>query len=113
MLDHSQLFARLAEGHAARLTIVTPNQRLAQRLPDLMAGYLEHLAKPALVVAYGFDVMPPQTREFLARFDWTECAPPPIEGGAVRRVSFPSAKHELEAAANWARARLEAGAKRI
>src|SRR3954468_2840175 len=233
MLDHSQLFARLAEGHAARLTIVTPNQRLAQRLtldfddyqlargltsweaadilpfgafverlwedalyseagerlpllltaaqeqhlwerilaaadllivpqaaaqcreawrllhawripagpgnedalafaqwssayrkqtegeidaarlPDLMAGYLEHLAKPALVVAYGFDVMPPQTREFLARFNWTECAPPPIEGGAVRRVSFPSAKYELEAAANWARARLEAGAKRI
>src|SRR3954471_476288 len=232
MLDHSQLFARLAEGYAARLTIVTPNQRLAQRLtldfddyqlargltsweaadilpfgafverlwedalysdggerlpllltaaqeqylwerilaaadllivpqaaaqcreawrllhawriptgpgnedalafaqwssayrkqtegeidaarlPDLMAGYLEHLAKPALVVAYGFDVMPPQTREFLARFNWTECAPPPIEGGAVRRVSFPSAKHELEAAANWARARLEAGGQR-
>src|SRR5437763_6173770 len=32
MLDHSQLFARLAEGHAARLTVVTPNQRLAHRL---------------------------------------------------------------------------------
>src|ERR671935_3180087 len=32
MLDHSQLFARLAEGHAARITVVTPNQRLAHRL---------------------------------------------------------------------------------
>src|SRR5256885_5747599 len=32
MLDHSQLFARLAEGRSARLTVVTPNQRLAHRL---------------------------------------------------------------------------------
>jgi ATP-dependent helicase/nuclease subunit B len=232
MLDHSQLFARLAEGHAARLTVVTPNQRLAHRLtlefddyqiargltsweaadivtfgafverlwqdalysavggrlpllltpaqeqhlwqriladsnllivpqaaaqcreawrslhawripsgpgnedalafaqwsaayrkatvddtdsarlPDLMAGYLEAVDKPALIVAYGFDVMPPQTREFLAHFEWVECAPPPVEGRAVR-ASFPSAKHELEAAAKWARARLEAGAERI
>src|SRR3954471_8899595 len=232
MLDHSQLFARLAEGHAARLTIVTPNQRLAQRLtldfddyqlargltsweaadilpfgafverlwedalysdagerlpllltaaqeqhlwerilaatdllivpqaaaqcreawrrlhewriptgpgnedalafaqwsdayrkhtegeidaarlPDLMAGYLKTVETPALIVAYGFDVMPPQTREFLGRFEWMDCAPPPIDGRVVR-ASFPSAKHELEAAAKWARARLEAGAKRI
>src|SRR5919198_1595236 len=32
MLQKPQLFARLAEGHAARLTVVTPNQRLARRL---------------------------------------------------------------------------------
>ena len=232
MLDHSQLFARLAEGHAAHLTVVTPNQRLthrltlefddyqtargltsweaadilpfgafverlwqdalysdvgerlpllltpaqeqhlweriladsgllivpqaaaqcreawrllhgwriaggpgnedalafaqwsaayrkatvddidAARLPDLMAGYLDAVKKPALIVAYGFDVMPPQTREFLGHFEWVECAPPPVGGGAVR-ASFPSAKHELEASAKWARKRLEAGAKRI
>src|SRR5580765_2652171 len=213
MLDHSQLFARLAEGHAARITVVTPNQRLAHRLtldfddyqlargltsweaadilpfgafverlwedalysdggerlplllivpqaaaqcreawrllhawripagpgnedalafaqwsaayrkqtegeidaarlPDLMAGRLQDVKKPALVVAYGFDVMPPQTREFLGPYEWTECAPAPIDGPVVR-ASFPSAKHELEAAAKWARARLEAGAKRI
>jgi len=36
----------------------------AARLPDLMAQYLEKLKKPALVVAYGFDVIPPQTQEF-------------------------------------------------
>src|SRR5438067_4712372 len=232
MLDHSQLFARLAEGHAARLTVVTPNQRLAHRLtlefddqqiargltsweaadilpfgafverlwedgfyselgdrlpllltpaqeqhlwerilaesgllivpqaaaqcreawrllhgwripsgpgnedalafaqwsaayrkatvddtdaarlPDLMAGYVDAVNKPALIVAYGFDVMPPQTREFLTHFEWLECAPPPVEGRTVR-ASFPSAKHELEAAAKWARARLEARARRI
>src|SRR5256885_5793983 len=82
------------------------------RLPDLMAGYLEALKKPALIAAYGFDVMPPQTREFLAHFEWLECAPLPVEGCAVR-ASFPPAKHELEAAAEWARGRLEAGAKRI
>src|SRR5437588_1205896 len=236
MLDHSQLFARLAEGHSARLTIVTPNQRLAHsltlefddyqlargltsweaadilpfgafverlwedalyspigemrgselpllltpaqeqhlwerilaasgllivpqaaaqcrdawriihqwrigtgpgnddalafgqwssaykketqgdidaaRLPDLMAGYLDPLKKPALVVAYAFDVMPPQTRGFLENLSWTECAPEPIAGSAARAL-FPSARHELEAAAKWARARLEEGRKRI
>jgi ATP-dependent helicase/nuclease subunit B len=84
----------------------------AARLPDLMAGYLDQLKKPALIVAFAFDVMPPQTREFLAHFDWVECTPEPIAGTAVR-ASFPSAKHELEAAAKWARARLEEGKKRI
>src|SRR5205823_4382704 len=39
-------------------------------------------------------------------------APAPIAGTAVR-ASFPTAKHELEAAAKWARARLEQGKKRI
>src|SRR5690348_1628755 len=84
----------------------------AARLPDLMAGYLDPLKKPALIVAYAHDVMPPQTREFLAHFEWVECAPEPISSTAVR-ASFPSAKHELEAAAKWARARLEEGKKRI
>src|SRR5919205_2751380 len=214
MLDHSQLFARLAEGHAARISVVTPNQRLAHRLtldfddyqiargltsweaadilpfgafverlwedalysdvgeklpllltpaqeqhlwerilassgllivreaaaqcrdawrllhqwripsgpgnedalafqqwsaaykkqtegeidaarlPDLMAPLLPQLKTPALVVAYAFDVMPPQTREFLSHFQSVECAPEPITGSAAR-ASYPSAKHEL------------------
>ncbi|TMH22765.1 MAG: PD-(D/E)XK nuclease family protein, partial [Betaproteobacteria bacterium] len=67
----------------------------AARLPDLMAGYLDQLKKPALIVAYAF-----------------ECAPEPIAGTAAR-AAFPSAKHELEAAAKWARARLEEGKQRI
>ena len=41
----------------------------AARLPDLMAGYLDRLKKPALVVAYGFDVIPPQTQAFLEKFE--------------------------------------------
>src|ERR1700741_4285607 len=32
MLQKSELFARLAEGHKARITVVTPNQRLAHSL---------------------------------------------------------------------------------
>src|SRR5437868_13382823 len=32
MLSQSQLFARLAEGHATRITVVTPNRRLAHSL---------------------------------------------------------------------------------
>jgi hypothetical protein len=32
MLSKAELFARLAEGHAARITVVTPNKRLAQAL---------------------------------------------------------------------------------
>jgi hypothetical protein len=30
MLSKADLFARLAEGHAARITVVTPNKRLSQ-----------------------------------------------------------------------------------
>src|SRR5512138_1777971 len=32
MLSKAELFARLAEGHAARITVVTPNKRLSQAL---------------------------------------------------------------------------------
>src|SRR5512138_1824744 len=32
MLSKAELFARLAAGHAARITVVTPNKRLAQAL---------------------------------------------------------------------------------
>ena len=76
----------------------------AARLPDLMAQHL--VKKPKLVVAYGFDVMPPQTREFLDRLDYQECIPDPVEA-SCSRTSYPSAGHEIEAAAKWARTRLE------
>src|SRR5438067_1365069 len=84
----------------------------AARLPDLMAGHLPQLELPSLLVAYAFDVMPPQTREFLERCEWTPCAPEPV-AGTNAGASFPTAKQELEAAAKWARARLEEGRKRI
>jgi probable DNA repair protein len=82
------------------------------RLPDLMAGYLDKLKKPKLVVAYAFDLMPPQTSEFLNRFELVLCSSDPVESQCCR-TAFPSAKQELEAAAKWARARLEEGKARI
>src|SRR6185436_12308234 len=84
----------------------------AARLPDLMAQQLGSLKKPKLLVAYAFDVMPPQTQEFLGKLDFVQCGPEPLPGACVRS-SFPSAGHEIEAAAKWARARLEEGEKRI
>ena len=84
----------------------------AARLPDLMATHLPSLKKPKLLVAYAFDVMPPQTQEFLARLEFVQCGPEPLAGSCMRSP-FPSAGHEIEAAAKWARARLEEGKKRI
>jgi probable DNA repair protein len=90
----------------------TQGETDAARLPDLMAQHLPQLKLPSLVVAYAFDVMPPQTREFLSHFTTEECAPDPVTS-TTARAAFPSAKHELEAAAKWARARLEEGKQRI
>ena len=82
------------------------------RLPDLMAQHLGSLKTPKLLVAYAFDVLPPQTRELLEKLEFTECKPDRIAASPVR-TSFASARHELEAAAKWARARLEEGKTRI
>jgi ATP-dependent helicase/nuclease subunit B len=84
----------------------------AARLPDLMAQHLGSLKTPKLLVAYAFDVLPPQTQEFLSRFEFTHSAPDETAGSCAR-TSYPSAIQEIEAAAKWARARLEEGKKRI
>ncbi len=64
--------------------------------------------RPQALVAYAFDILPPQTRDFLGP-DVLECRPA-TKNSKNMRTSFASARHELEAAANWARARLEEGA---
>jgi len=86
----------------------------AARLPDVLHKVLPELERPKLVVAYAFDILPPQTREFLAALA-TEVAfsGPGKKSASPKRTSFDSAKHEIEAAARWARARLEAGGRRI
>ncbi|MGQ0544465.1 MAG: PD-(D/E)XK nuclease family protein, partial [Betaproteobacteria bacterium] len=84
----------------------------AARLPDLMLGCLKDLKLPKMVVAYGFDILPPQTREFLEKLSYQECGAEPVEASSLR-ASFASAKLELEAAASWARERLEQGRARI
>lgn len=84
------------------------------RLPDALQRFLPELKRPRFVVAYAFDILPPQTKEFLDALG-TEiafCRPDP-RSATVSRAAFDSAKHEIEAAAQWARARLEAGGKRI
>src|SRR5919109_1028804 len=50
----------------------------AARLPDLMAQHLAKLKTPKLLVAYAFDVTPPQTGEFLSKFELAHCHPAPI-----------------------------------
>jgi len=92
----------------------TSNDLDAARLPDFLHKFLPELKRPKLVVAYAFDILPPQTTEFLDALG-TEiafCRPDP-RSPTVSRAVFDSAKHEIEAAAQWARACLEAGGKRI
>src|SRR5262245_19200692 len=43
----------------------TGNDADTARLPDLLHRFLPELKRPTLVVAYAFDILPPQTREFL------------------------------------------------
>lgn len=91
------------------------------RLPDLAAQWIAP-GKPGVLVAYAFDIVTPQARAF---FDACEargievrsCDPsvfgPPFEAVQPVRVEFAGEREELAAAARWARARLESGAKRI
>src|SRR3989442_2028905 len=84
----------------------------AARLPDLVAGLLDKLKKPKLLVAYAFDLLPPQTAEFLQHFEFVEVKPEAVQGSSFR-TSFASAKEELETAPKSARGRLEEGRARI
>jgi ATP-dependent helicase/nuclease subunit B len=97
---------------AAQYEKKTAGEVDAARLPDLMAAHLDKLKTPKLLVAYAFDMVPPQTREFFQRFQSVSCTPERVTGSCARS-SFPSASQEIEAAAKWARARLEEGRKRI
>src|SRR5688500_424118 len=68
------------------------------RLPDLMAQHLQGLKTPKLLVAYAFDVLPPQTEEFLQKLEFVQSAPEGVTGSSAR-ISYPSATQEIEAAA--------------
>lgn len=65
-----------------------------------------------LLVAYAFDVLPPQARDVLGGSEWVSCAPDRKKARVVR-TSFASPRDEIESAARWARARLEQGRQRI
>ncbi len=111
--EDAQAFARWAAAYAKG------ESTDAARLPDVVAPLIHHAAlrTPKLLVAYAFDVMTPQEREFL-----DACAATGIElatcgqgrtDSVPKRIVFQSARHELEAAAQWARAKVEAGAMRV
>lgn len=55
MLSQAELFARLAEGHAARVTVLTPNRRLAQALT---ADFDAHQIARGLSVWEAADILP-------------------------------------------------------
>src|SRR5262245_58720309 len=76
------------------------------RLPDVLHKFLPELKRPKLVVAYAFDILPPQTKQFLHALG-TEVvfSKPTSHPAALSRTALPSAKEELEKAAQWARAR--------
>ncbi|HEX7813299.1 MAG TPA: PD-(D/E)XK nuclease family protein [Burkholderiales bacterium] len=91
----------------------------AARLPDMVAGLLgeSFCGKPTSIVAFGYDVMPPQTRRFLDAclsngIEVLRCSAKVTTARAVRFI-YPSAREELDAAAHWARAQVEAGVGRV
>jgi probable DNA repair protein len=111
--EDAAAFASWAESYRKR----TADEMDSARLPDYAVTLLSQATKPKGLVAYAFDIVPPQLEEFLeacakAGIEVERCAPESAPGRAVR-LSFKSAKEELERAACWARARLEEGRQRI
>jgi probable DNA repair protein len=106
--EDAQAFREWAKSYEAR----TRGEVDSARLPDVVLNHVETMERPALLVAYAFDIVPPQTKEFFSAFTLAQCQPERSAGRATRS-SFPSARQELERAAAWARARLEQGAGRI
>lgn len=115
--DDAKAFAEWSRDYARRCDLEKNTD--AARLADIVAPLLKEAAlrKPRLLVAYAFDVVKPQEQDFLDAcakegIEVRSCSPDRRVGIAHLRV-FPSAREELDAAAQWARARLEAGARRI
>jgi ATP-dependent helicase/nuclease subunit B len=91
----------------------------AARLPGAVAQWLAQGAarKPPLLVAYAFDIVTPQLSAFFSAcrslgIEVVAAKPERVEARPAR-IACKSAGEEIERAAQWARARLEAGAARI
>ncbi|MSQ51803.1 MAG: PD-(D/E)XK nuclease family protein [Betaproteobacteria bacterium] len=88
------------------------------RLPEVLTSHLGAPAvrKPSMLVAFGFDIFTPQQQAFLAALGSTGVeiwrGVPDVREADARRLALPSARDEIWAAANWARARLEAASMR-
>ena len=86
----------------------------AARAPDVAAALLAEpaLRKPALLVAYAFDIVTPQERDFFKALGAAGAVlraarPAPRESRSAR-LPCASPREEILAAARWVRARLEA-----
>lgn len=106
--EDAQTFREWARKYEAR----TRGEIDGARLSDLVLQLINEMKRPNLLVAYAFDIVPPQANELLASFTLAHCAPE-RSGGSATKLSFRSARQELERAAAWARARLEEGRSRI
>lgn len=110
--EDAEAFAQWADHYARR----TERDALtdAARLPALVARLVAQgvTAAPVAIVTYAFDRMTPQQSDFLdacrrAGVEVLRCDAPCFTG-SVRRTELESPRDELEHAARWARARLEA-----
>lgn len=103
---------------AARYERATRERGLADRarLPDLVVALLDHesVRKPREVILAGFDLLTPQQEAFLDALRALGIAvrmlAPVVRPARVMRLSFSKPDEELEAAARWARVRLEGDA---
>ena len=115
--DDAKAFAEWSAAYARRCA--KEGHTDGARLADVVAPLLREAAlrKPAVLVTYAFDVVTPQEQAFFDAcatngIEVRRCAPAGRQAKAGRHV-FAQARDELDAAAAWARARLEGGAKRI
>ena len=86
--EDAQAFSRWAAEYEKK----TAGEIDAARLPDLMAQHLGSLKKPKLLVAYAFDVMPPQTQRVLSSVRARRSACPSRSPASCLRTSYPSAE---------------------
>ncbi len=104
--EDTQAFAAWARTYAQRCR--KEGFTDAAVLPDLKIEG----RKSRLLVAYAFDILPPQTRDYFKGFELLYCQPGKKQGKVVK-TSFASSREELDSAARWARARLEEGRQHI
>ena len=114
--DDAEAFVRWAQ----RYERVTRNAGHTEgaRLPEVVAGVLGEagVAKPALLVQYGFDIVTTQQHSLFQALvaqgcEIASCAPGRRESNALRVRSL-DAQDEIRQAARWARHRLEQAAAR-
>jgi probable DNA repair protein len=104
-LDWMGRYVRLARERG-----VTDEARLADAVIPLLA--LEDVARPAMLVLFGFDIVTPQQQALFAALAalGTQLRSARFEaaGDSAARLEFDTPDEELEAIARWTRARLEA-----